>query len=77
MNEFIRTLEDALSTLLVKMDLFIPYENDDGAISTVHTQGAVDSIEYRNTGTFLRCRVSRTLAPRLERFRVEAGKLYT
>lgn len=75
MNDFITTLESALSTLLVKMDVFVPYDKDEGVVSSIHQQGAVDAIEYRDTGTFITCRIGSELATRLERFRVEEGQL--
>jgi len=68
MGAFVAALEDALSTLLVKSEVFIPYDQDDGIIAAVHQQGAVDYIEYQNTGTLLTCRTPASLASRLSKF---------
>jgi len=71
MDAFVATLEDALSTLLTKIDVFIPYDRDDGVIASIHSQGAVDFIEYQNTGTLLKCRVPNVMAAKLEKWRVK------
>eukprot|EP01041_Mallomonas_annulata_P012359 gene12359-26000_t len=76
MADFLATLEDALSTLLVKMDVFVPYDQDDGIIAAIHSQGAVDAIDYKNTGTFITCRIGSTLVQKLEKFKVQEGVSY-
>ena len=67
---FVSTLEDALSSLLIKMHVFIPYDKDDGIIASIHSQGAVDLIEYHEKGTSIICRIPSTLVSKLEKWKV-------
>jgi len=67
-DDFVSTLEDALSLRLKKIDVFIPYNKDDGLIAMIHTQGIADEIIYGNAGTFLSCRVPPELRTRLRPF---------
>lgn len=50
-NEFLETLESALSLLLKPISIFIPFDKDDGIIAMIHSQGSVDNVEYNNIGT--------------------------
>ena len=70
-DDFISTLEDALSLLLKKINVFIPYNKDSGIITKIHNQGIVDITEYRDMGTYISCRVSESLYNRLEEFQVK------
>ena len=69
-DDFIATLEDALSLLLKKINVFIPYSKDSGIITKIHNQGIVDITEYRDMGTYISCRVSESLYNKLEEFKV-------
>lgn len=71
MGDVIAALEDALSTLLVSAEVYIPYSQDEGLVAAIHSQGAIEEIEYGNDGTRIRCRVSGSLQARLEKFRVK------
>ena len=70
-DDFISTLEDALSLLLKKINVFVPYNKDNGIITKIHNQGIVDITEYRDMGTYISCRVSESLYNRLEEFQVK------
>jgi 50S ribosomal subunit-associated GTPase HflX len=69
-DDFLSTLEDALSLLLRQTEVFIPYDKDDGIVARIHSQGSVQEVEYKNLGTRLICRVPEALFSRLEPFRV-------
>ena len=69
-DDFIATLEDALSLLLKKINVFIPYSKDSGIITKIHNQGIVDITEYRDMGTYISCRVPDALFNKLEEFKV-------
>jgi 50S ribosomal subunit-associated GTPase HflX len=70
-DDFLATLEDALSLLLKSIDVFIPYDKDDGIIARIFSQGSVDEIEYKNSGTRLVCRVPESLFTRLRPFQIK------
>ncbi len=67
--DFVSTLEDALSLRLRKIEIFIPYDKDDGLIDTIHTLGKVDEANYGNAGTSLVCRVPDALYAKLGPFK--------
>lgn len=69
-DDFLATLEDALSFLLVSTEVFIPYDKDDGIIARIFSQGTVDEVEYKNSGTRIVCRVPESLFMKLKTFRV-------
>ena len=64
-RNFVSCLEDALSLRLKPIDVFIPYDKDDGLIDIIHTSGKVDSTHYGTAGTSLSCRVPSDLLSRL------------
>jgi GTP-binding protein HflX len=63
--DFVSTLEDALSLRLRKVEIFVPYDKDDGLIDTIHTLGKVDEAAYGNAGTSLVCRIPDALYAKL------------
>jgi len=67
-SDFLDTLGDTLSLFLKPIELFVPYHKDDGVIAQIHNQGVVDLVEYRDTGTFLQCRVPEALYDKLRDF---------
>ncbi len=70
-DDFIEGLEDTLNLLLKKVDVFIPFNKDDGIIAMIHNQGIVDSTDYTNSGTILNCRVPESLYDRLIPYRMK------
>lgn len=71
-DDFIEGLEDTLNLLLKKVDVFIPFNKDDGIIAMIHNQGIVDSTDYTNSGTILNCRVPDSLYDRLIPYRIHS-----
>ena len=69
-DDFIGTMEDALSLLLKPIEVFIPYDKDDGLVARIHSRGTVVDIEYKNAGTRIACRVPDSLRMRLKPFKV-------
>ena len=69
LQEFVSVVELALSSLLVPIEVEIPYSRGDD-LNAIHEVGAVETIEYRNTGTYVLGRVPRALAMRLEPYSV-------
>jgi 50S ribosomal subunit-associated GTPase HflX len=61
-----------LSLLLVGMDVFIPYDKDDGILAAIHRQGIVLSISYETSGTKISCRVPQSLIKRLQKFAISS-----
>lgn len=70
-GDFLDTLGDALSLFLTAAEIFVPYNKDDGVIAQIHNQGVVDVVEYRDTGTYLKCRVPKQMLNSLENFKVK------
>lgn len=68
-DDFLSTLEDSLSLLLRPTEVFIPYDKDDGVIARIFSQGSVDEVEYKNSGTRIVCRVPEALYMKLGAFR--------
>lgn len=69
-DDFLLTIDDALSLLLRSIEVFIPYDKDDGLVARIHSQGSVDEVEYRNSGTRLICKVPDSLFLRLQPFKM-------
>jgi GTPase len=69
LQEFVSVVELALSSLLVPIEVEIPYSRGDD-LNAIHEVGAVETIEYRNTGTYVLGRVPKALAMRLEPYSV-------
>jgi len=69
MVDFVATVEDALMHLLCPVELLIPYANG-SEVNMVQEVGHVESIEYREEGTYMQARVPEAIAMRLASFNV-------
>eukprot|EP00535_Pseudo-nitzschia_heimii_P006927 CAMPEP_0197190346 /NCGR_PEP_ID=MMETSP1423-20130617/21493_1 /TAXON_ID=476441 /ORGANISM="Pseudo-nitzschia heimii, Strain UNC1101" /LENGTH=664 /DNA_ID=CAMNT_0042642707 /DNA_START=228 /DNA_END=2222 /DNA_ORIENTATION=+ len=67
MEDFVVTVEDALNTLLVPIELVIPYKNGQD-LSVIHEQGVVETIEYQTDGTYVLGRVPEAMANRFQKY---------
>jgi GTPase len=69
MHDFVTVVEQAMASLLVPIEVIIPY-SDGMELNTVHEQGNVESIDYRETGTYIQALVPKSIANRLEKYSV-------
>ena len=69
MQDFVAVVEDAMSSLLVPIEMVIPYERGED-INIIHEQGNVETIDYRTSGTYVVARVPQAVAQRLDEFSV-------
>ena len=69
MQDFVSVVEDALSELLVPIEVEIPFSKGE-ELNLIHEVGAVDTIDYRATGTYVYGKVPETLANRLKPYYV-------
>lgn len=65
MQDFVAVIEEAMASLLVAIEVVIPYAKGD-ELSTVHEQGNVEVVDYRPEGTYVRALVPKALANRLD-----------
>ena len=70
MQDFVAVVEDVLSEFLVPCHFEIPYDKGE-ELNLIHEIGNVDTIDYRATGTYVYCRVPKSLANRLKPYCVE------
>ena len=70
MGDFVKVAEEAMSQLLVPVELLLPYAKGD-EMNIIHEVGAVETVEYREAGTYVRGRVPRSVANRLGEFRLD------
>lgn len=75
-NNFLIALEKALTLKHETVTLFVPYDKDDGTVALVFSQATIESVEYKDTGTFIICKVTDNLMAKVERFRVNDDVLY-
>lgn len=69
MEDFVALVEDALGGLLVPIEVEIPFHKGE-ELNLIHEVGAVDTIDYRETGTYVAGKVPRALANRLKPYYV-------
>eukprot|EP00568_Trieres_chinensis_P006501 CAMPEP_0183315878 /NCGR_PEP_ID=MMETSP0160_2-20130417/53094_1 /TAXON_ID=2839 ORGANISM="Odontella Sinensis, Strain Grunow 1884" /NCGR_SAMPLE_ID=MMETSP0160_2 /ASSEMBLY_ACC=CAM_ASM_000250 /LENGTH=707 /DNA_ID=CAMNT_0025481549 /DNA_START=352 /DNA_END=2472 /DNA_ORIENTATION=+ len=74
MEDFVTVTEEALSGLLVPIELEIPYSKGD-EMHLIHEVGAVEEVDYRESGTYVRGRVPRAVAMRLEDYSVKVDEV--
>ena len=72
LGDFVAVVEDALSGLLVPVELEIPYSCGN-EINHIHEVGSIEVIDYREKGTFVSGRVPRSLAMKLQQYSVSAA----
>ncbi len=65
LQDFVAVVEDAMSQLLVPIEMLLPYSKGD-ELNIVHEQGNVEVVDYRETGTYCRAMVPTAVAKRLE-----------
>ena len=69
MQDFVAVVEDAMAELLVPIELELPYSMGD-ELNSIHEQGNVQVVDYRESGTYVKALVPQSVASRLERFNV-------
>merc|ERR1712232_647210 len=67
LQDFVACVEEALSQLLVPVEMEIPYSKGD-ELNIVHEQGNVKTIDYRANGTYVAARVPAAIANRLVQY---------
>ncbi|KAL3808618.1 hypothetical protein ACHAXA_008999 [Cyclostephanos tholiformis] len=72
LGDFVAVVEDALSGLLVPVELEIPYSFGN-EINHIHEVGSIEVIDYREKGTFISCLIPRSLAMKLQQYSVKAS----
>jgi GTP-binding protein HflX len=72
LSDFVAVVEDALSGLLVPVELEIPYSAGN-EVNLIHEVGSIEVIDYREKGTYVLGRVPRSLAMRLDQYGVGAN----
>ena len=70
MSDFVAVVEDAMAELLEFIEVVIPYSKGD-ELNSVHEQGNVDVVDYREQGTYVRALVPASVANRLAPFSVQ------
>jgi GTP-binding protein HflX len=69
LQDFVAVVEDALADLLVPIEVIVPY-NKGEELNLVHEVGNVETVDYREEGTYILGRVPKAVANRLEQYNV-------
>ncbi|KAL7471830.1 hypothetical protein ACHAXS_012707 [Conticribra weissflogii] len=69
LSDFVAVVEDALSGLLVPVELELPYSCGQ-EVNLIHEVGSIEVIDYREKGTYVVGRVPRSLAMKLDKYSV-------
>jgi hypothetical protein len=69
-DDFVDSLSNVLSLFLKTIEVFIPYSKDEGIIAQIHNQGVADIVEYKDMGTYIKCRVPDALHSKLAVFKI-------
>jgi GTP-binding protein HflX len=72
MEDFVEAVEDALNSMLINIELIIPYSNGQD-LSVIHEQGVVETIDYRAEGTYVLGRIPPAIANRLQKYSLAAN----
>jgi len=72
LSDFVAVVEDALSDLLVPVELELPYSCGN-EVNLIHEVGSIEVVDYRENGTYVLGRVPRSLAMKLEQYSVGAS----
>jgi len=67
MEGFVESVEDSLNAMLESIELVIPY-SEGQALSLIHEQGVVETIDYQADGTYVLARVPQATANRLQQY---------
>lgn len=70
--DFVAVVENALSDLLVHVELELPYSCGN-EINLIHEIGAIETIDYRENGTYVLGKVPRSLAMKLDQYSIANG----
>lgn len=73
MSDFVAVVEDAMSDLLELIEVIIPYSKGE-ELNSVHEQGNVDVVDYREQGTYVRALVPASVANRLAKYSVRTKR---
>lgn len=71
MSDFVAVVEEAMIDLLEPIEVIIPYSKGD-ELNSVHEQGNVEVVDYREKGTYVRALVPASVANRLAPFSVKS-----
>lgn len=69
LQDFVAVVEEAMSGLLVPVELELPYSMGD-ELNSIHEQGNVEVVDYREKGTYVRALVPQSIANRLDAYSV-------
>jgi GTP-binding protein HflX len=72
MHDFVAVVEEALSDLLVPIEVEIPYSRGE-ELNLIHEQGNVETVDYRVDGTYVVARVPRSVANRVQQYSLAAA----
>merc|ERR1712032_1642447 len=67
MQDFVAVVEEALQSLLIPIEVTIPYSKGD-LINEIHQKGHVDVIDYRTKGTYIEAKVPKYIANKCETY---------
>jgi GTPase len=69
MHDFVSCIEQAMANLLVSIEVIIPYSAG-MELNSVHEQGNVELVDYRDSGTYVKALVPSAIANRLEKYSI-------
>jgi hypothetical protein len=69
LGDFVAVVEDALSGLLVPIEILLPYSCGH-EVNRMHEVGSLEVVDYREGGTYVCGRVPRSLAMKLEQYSI-------
>lgn len=72
MHDFVSVVEQAMAGLLMPIEVIIPY-SDGVELNAVHEQGNVETVDYRENGTYVKALVPNSIANRLEKYSLLAS----
>jgi GTP-binding protein HflX len=70
LQDFVAVVEEALSHMLIPIEMEIPYSKGD-ELNSIHEQGNVETIDYRPNGTYVVARVPASIANRLAEYSLD------
>lgn len=69
MNDFVAVVENAMEDLLIPIEVIIPY-SDGVELNSIHEQGNVETVDYREGGTYVKALVPSSIANKLLKFSI-------
>lgn len=75
-NNFLLTLEKALTLKQETIAIFVPYDKDDGTVAQIFSQATIESVEYKDTGTYIICKVADNLLAKVSKFVVNEDVIF-